>query len=152
GDISEISVWAILVVIWFKPSLGKLTDRLNFSHVIVSSLIICSVTLLIFTVVQDLLFLVILFIILNATLITAYTAENGETTRRASSLHRGTALGALGFYISLGRTTTSLVLGPIWEIADITGVFYFTSIGIFIVTILLFVITRQKNKESEFNK
>jgi sugar phosphate permease len=89
---------------------------------------------------------------LNATLITAYTAENGETTRRASSLHRGTALGALGFYISLGRTTTSLVLGPIWEIADITGVFYFTSIGIFIVTILLFVITRQKNKESEFNK
>ncbi len=149
GDISEFGLWSTLIIIWFKPRLGKLTDRIRFSYMITFTIILLCVTLVLFTIAQHYLVIVILFIILNGTIITAYIAENNEASRRAPFALRGTALGALGFYTSLGRTTSTVVLGPIWEFAGLIGVFYFTALNIVVVTLLLFLFTRRKSPNSE---
>ena len=151
GDISEFGLWATLVIIWFKPRLGKLTDRIRFSSMITFTILLLCVTVVIFTIVQNYWVIVILFIILNGTIITAYIAENNEASRRAPFALRGTALGALGFYTSLGRTTSTIVLGPIWEFAGLLGVFYFTALIIGVVTLLLFLFTKRNRSKIEIS-
>ncbi len=149
GDVSEIGMWTILIVIWFKPFLGRLIDKFNFIKVITTSLLIYCIFLLISTFVpnyslESFLVFVIIYIILNASLITAYMSESSETSKRASISSRGTAQGALGFYVSLGRSTSTIVLGPIWEFIGLFGVFYFTVICILSVTIILWFINKTK--------
>lgn len=144
GDIAAIGFWAALGLVWFKPLLGRLTDRFNFIFVISITIIISCIAIMSFTLTNDFFLLIILQIILNGSIITGYTAENGETTRRAPVASRGTALGALGFYVSFGRTTSTLVLGPIWKIIGLIEVFYFTGFGVIIITVLLFLKTRPK--------
>jgi MFS family permease len=148
GDVSEIGLWAILGSIWFKQYLGRLTDRFKFIYVITTTIMIYSLALLAFTFVQNYLLLVILSIIMNASLITAYMAENNEVSKRAPLASKGTALGALGFYVSLGRTSSTVVSGPIWELIGLAGVFYIIAFGVLVITLILFLFNRnqlQKN-------
>ena len=142
GDVSEIGLWAILVVVWFKPFLGRLTDRFNFIYIITMTIIIYSVALLAFAMVQNFFLLILLSIIMNASLITAYMAENNEVSKKAPNAVRGTALGALGFYVSLGRASSTVVSGSIWEIFGLTSVIPIISIGILILTLILFLVYR----------
>jgi NNP family putative nitrate transporter len=149
GDVSEIGMWTILAVVWFKPFLGRLTDKFNFTTVITTTLSIYCFFLLIFTFVpnyslESYLLCVVIYIILNASLITAYMAESSETSKRAPVILRGTAQGALGFYVSLGRSTSTIVLGPIWEVIGLLGVFYFTTIFILAVTVTLWFVNNAR--------
>jgi len=138
GDVAEIGFWALLLSVWFKPFLGSLTDKLRFINVITATLIVYSLTLLVFTVAQHILMLILLYIFLNVSMMTSYMAENNEVSSKASVISRGTALGALGFYVSLGRTTSTIISGPIWEILDLNSVFYVITISILIITIISF--------------
>lgn len=147
GDVAEIVFWSTLVIIWFKPYLGKITDNFDFSHTISVFLIISSLTMFAFIVVQSFWLLVLLFIFLNSSLITSYIAANGETARRASFTQRGTALGALGVYVSLGRTTSTVLLGPIWEYLGLLEVFLMAGLGVLVITILLFFLSKQRKSE-----
>ncbi|MFX0123273.1 MAG: MFS transporter [Candidatus Hodarchaeota archaeon] len=149
GDVAEIGFWAILLSVWFKPFLGRLTDRFRFIYVITITLMIYSLALLCFTAVQNSLLLILLYICMNASLMTAYMAENNEVSRRAPVIFRGTALGALGFYVSLGRTTSTIVSGPIWEILDLIAVFYVITLSIIVITLVLFFWYKIRDQESE---
>ncbi len=137
GDVSEISFWALLLIIWFKPRLGSLTDKYNFKLVISSTILIATFAIFLFGLVDNYWLLIILYVILNAALITGYTAENGETSRRSTTELRGTALGALGVYVSLGRASSTIILGPVWEMFGLLSVFGFTAVGVTFITILL---------------
>ncbi|MFX0084664.1 MAG: hypothetical protein ACFFAU_03240 [Candidatus Hodarchaeota archaeon] len=72
-------------------------------------------------------------------------AESSEPSKRASVIFRGTAQGALAFYVSLEKSTSIIVLGLIWEFIGLFGVFYFTVICILAGTFVLWFInnTRQ---------
>ncbi|MFX1285915.1 MAG: MFS transporter [Promethearchaeota archaeon] len=146
GDVSEIGLWATLVTLWFKPFLGKLTDRFHFIYVITSTVMIYSLALFAFTIINDYLLLIILFVIMNASLITAYMAENNEVARRAPFALRGTALGSLGFYVALGRTSSTVISGPIWEIFGLTGVFNIIILGVLVIILILFFMNRPKRE------
>ncbi|UCG01861.1 MAG: MFS transporter [Candidatus Heimdallarchaeota archaeon] len=149
GDVAEIGFWAIILSIWFKPFLGRLTDKFRFIYVITITLIIYSLALLVFTVVQDFLILILLYICLNVSMMTSYMAENNEVSRSAPIEFRGTALGALGFYVSLGRTTSTIVSGPIWEILDLNAVFYILTFSILVITMILFLLYKIKEQDFE---
>ncbi|MFX1538800.1 MAG: MFS transporter, partial [Promethearchaeota archaeon] len=149
GDVAEIGFWAIILSIWFKPFLGRLTDKVRFIYVITITLILYSLALLVFTIAQDFLVLVLLYICLNVSMMTSYMAENNEVSRRAPEISRGTALGALGFYVSLGRTTSTIVTGPIWEIFDLRTVFYVITFFIVLITLVLFIWNVIKGKDSK---
>lgn len=53
GDVSEIGMWTILIVAWFKPFLSRLTDKFNFITVITTTLSIYYIFLLISTFVPN---------------------------------------------------------------------------------------------------
>ncbi len=144
GEVSEIIFWSTLAIIWFKPSLGRITDKFDFIYTSSITLLLSCCIILIFPSVQDFWLLVVLYICLNSALITAYTATNGATSKRAPFKMRGTALGALGFYVSFGRTTSTMTLGPIWDAIGLVEVFYVTAIGMILVSVLLFLYTRSK--------
>jgi len=145
GSVAEIAFWATFIIVWFKPSLGNLTDRIKFSSIISISLIIISLCILSFSIITNFWFIIIFYVILNAAIITGYTAENGEAARRGPDYMRGAALGALGFYVSFGRTVSTISLGPIWDIYGLIFVFQVTGVLILAITIILFIIFRSKS-------
>ncbi|MFX0051699.1 MAG: MFS transporter [Candidatus Hermodarchaeota archaeon] len=149
GEVAEIVFWSTIAIIWFKPYLGQITDKFNFIPTISSFLIISSLTMLVFLIIQTYWLLVLVYIILNGSLITSYIAANGETARRASFEQRGTALGALGVYVSFGRTTSTIVLGPVWEVFGLFGVFLLTGFGVLIIAALLFFFMRYRTSKRQ---
>ncbi|MFX1538798.1 MAG: hypothetical protein ACFFDI_31810 [Promethearchaeota archaeon] len=60
-------------------------------------------------------------------------------SRRAPEISGGTALGVLGFYVSLRRTTSTIVTGSIWELFDLTTVFYVIILNAIAITLVLFI-------------
>ncbi len=148
GSVAEIAFWATLIIIWFKPSLGNLTDKLKFSSIITISLIIISLCVLSFIFIVDFWLIILLYVILNAAIITGYTAENGEVARRGPDHLRGATLGALGFYVSFGRTLSTVSLGPIWDNYGLISVFQVTGVLILVITFFLFLIYRSKDLEN----
>ncbi|MFX0151657.1 MAG: MFS transporter, partial [Candidatus Hodarchaeota archaeon] len=149
GEVAEIVFWSTIAIIWFKPYLGQITDKFNFIPTISPFLIISSLTMLVFLIIQNYWLLVLVYIILNGSLITSYIAANGETARRASFEQRGTALGALGVYVSFGRTTSTIVLGPVWEVFGLFGVFLLTGFGVLIIAALLFFFMRYRTSKRQ---
>ncbi|MFW9854712.1 MAG: MFS transporter [Candidatus Thorarchaeota archaeon] len=123
GDVGGIVFWATLAIVWFKPFLGRLSDNHQFTLVFSIPLFVISGIILLFTYFNEYIFLVILYILMNGALITAYSATNSEVTRRAPFEQRGIAMGVLGFWISLGRTVSTLLLGIIWAFFDLNSVF-----------------------------
>ncbi|MHA1969258.1 MAG: hypothetical protein ACW964_15840 [Candidatus Hodarchaeales archaeon] len=113
------------------------------------TLFISSVTVFLFICVNEFWMLVLLYLILNGALITAYIAANSETTKRAPFDLRGTALGALGVYVSLGRTCSTIILGLIWEIFGLAEVFLFTSLSMILLTLALFAWFRSNDGKSD---
>ncbi|MFX0065052.1 MAG: MFS transporter [Candidatus Hermodarchaeota archaeon] len=142
GNVAEIILWATIAIIWFKPFLGKMADKFDASYTITLTLVIFSLSIFAFLIIQDFLFLIIIYIIFNGSLITAITTVNGEVSRKAPLALQGMAMGAVGFYVSLGRATSTIVLGPIWEITGLENVFFFTAIGVFLVAIVMFFFLR----------
>ncbi len=149
ADVSAIWLWSLILIFWIKPYLGRLTDRFEFVSAITVTLMITCVTVLGYVFINDFILLIGAYILVNSSILTSYIAANGETARRAPIEHRGVALGVFGVYVSLGRTTSTLVLGPIWEIFNLTTVFVFTSVLIFCLIFLLRrVINRNHNGSS----
>ncbi|MHA2166213.1 MAG: MFS transporter [Candidatus Hodarchaeales archaeon] len=143
ADVSAIYFLATLLIFWTKPYLGKITDRLRFVPLIMASLLLTSVTLLGYLYLTDFILIVMLNILVNSGVMISYIAANSAVTRRAPSEQRGIALGVFGVYVSLGRTFSTIILGPIWETFGLTGVFIFAPISvIFAIFILWFIIRR----------
>jgi MFS family permease len=149
GTVSEILLWSTLILLWFKPLLGRSTDKLPFTLFMTTLLFISGITLVLTTTVNDVWLFVICYIVFSACIITCYTALNGETSRRAPAAHRGVSLGVLGFYISLGRTISTVSLGPIWEIS-LEAVFYAAGFSVILISVFLFII--YYNKSNKTNK
>ena len=81
---------------------------------------------------------ILAFIIVMAGIFTSYQELSGATSKIASVKQRGVAMGVLGFYISLGRGISTLLLGLIWEIFSLQDVFLFSAIGIIFLAVILF--------------
>ena len=94
--------------------------------------------------------MIALQIVANASIMVAYFTANGETTRRAPIEYRGLSLGVFGVYVSMGRTTSTIVLGPIWEMYDLVGVFIFAPSLIIVLIILIRVIIRRSLQRSNY--
>lgn len=71
GTVSEVSFYATLVLLWFKPHLGKLIDRVSYSSVLAVLLIASGSFLLLANIVTDLGLIIILYTILFGCVITA---------------------------------------------------------------------------------
>ncbi|MFX1250689.1 MAG: MFS transporter [Promethearchaeota archaeon] len=147
GTVSEILFWATLVLLWFKPRLGKITDRFSFGPIMTVLLFFSSSLLLALTLVTELWLFIIIYIFLFGSVITGFTAVNGETARRSPDIYRGTAMGALGVWLSTGRAVSTIVLGPVWDIFSLEAVFLATAFGVILITPFLYLAFRFKKRK-----
>ena len=143
ADVSAISLWTLLLIFWSKPYLGKITDKIDFLTAITISLTITCLSVVGYIFVEEFILLVGLQMVANASIMIGYFTANGETTRRAPIEYRGISLGVFGVYVSMGRTTSTIVLGPIWENFDLAGVFIFAPICVIAAIIILRVIIKR---------
>lgn len=125
------------VLIFFKPYMGSIIDRLGYKKPVIVTLLVASIALTLIVYVDLLPVIIILYIIYSASTLTAYLGMNTGATRASKPVHRGIALGALGFYVSAGRSMSTLILSPIWEKFDVNVVFISTAIAIIAATIIL---------------
>ncbi|MHA1978479.1 MAG: MFS transporter [Candidatus Hodarchaeales archaeon] len=149
ADVSSIWFWSLILIFWIKPYLGRLTDEFEFISVITVSMMVTCVGVLAYVFTDDYYLLIGLYIIVNSSIIVSYFAANGETARRAPIESRGMALGVFGVYVSLGRTTSTVFLGPIWEFFNLATVFVFSSVLIFSTIFLLRRVINQSQKKKE---
>lgn len=151
ADVSAITLWTLIFVFWLKPYLGKLTDRIDFTTIVTVSVTISCLALIAYIFITDFVLLIGVYWIANVSTMLSYFAANGETTRRAPIEYRGIALGVFGVYISVGRTTSTIILGPVWESFTLIGVFVFTPILILSLTLLLYLVIKRNSKLSKSN-
>ncbi|MHA1991957.1 MAG: MFS transporter [Candidatus Hodarchaeales archaeon] len=151
GTVGEIIFWGTFILLWLKPYLGNLSDRFGYQRPVLVSLLVISLfffplAILGNTVFNDnlylLIILILIYFVITAFIFVAYPAVNGATAHTASTAQRGIALGALGVYTSVGRTSSTVLLGPIWESFGLISVFIFTAFFIIGIVILLWIWTR----------
>ena len=138
GQVGEIIFWGTLLLLWFKPSLGKVSDKLGYRIPVTIILFFISFAFISIIYMYNIVLFIIAFIIVMAGIFTSYQALSGATSKIASVKQRGVAMGVLGFYISLGRGISTLLLGLIWEIFSLQDVFLFSAIGIIFLAVILF--------------
>lgn len=150
SDVGIIILLGTVLLILFKPFLGKLSDKFGFERPILFFLAVSCITIVSMTLTNDFILLILLNAIVTGSLLTSYTAVNGAASKFSSNLDKGLALGVLGFYVSLGRAMSTLFIGPLWEQYSLTT--SLTAISMFIIFILILYWLLIYKRESISNK
>ncbi|MHA1866982.1 MAG: MFS transporter [Candidatus Heimdallarchaeaceae archaeon] len=140
------------VLIFFKPLFGRVIDKFGFKLPITITLSICAVTIWSLVIVNSLFVIVMIYLIYSAATLTSYIATNSETTRRAKIAQRGLAVGALGFYLSAGRSLSTLVLSPVWRNLGIIPLFKIAACVVAIFIVVLSILTWVVNPKKKLQK
>ncbi len=138
------------VLIFFKPFLGRIIDKLGYKGPLFFTILISSSMMILMVFANSLSLLIVFYMIYSACSLTSFIGVNTGTTKMSKNVQRGMALGALGFYVSLSRSISTLSLTPVWERFGINAVFITTAIIIisFVLIIYLayyFIGKRNKN-------
>ena len=140
------------VLIFFKPLLGKIIDKIGYRMPMFFTILISSSMLVLMTFIDNFAWLVVVYIIYSGSSLTSYIGVNTGTTVESKIAERGMALGALGFYVSFSRSITTFSLTPIWDNFGINWVFISTAIIVsslvVLIYVLYYIIGNRKNKKS----
>lgn len=121
--VAELALYSTIVLFFFKPYLGGMSDRFGYRVTVTGALLLTSTSFFVMVITNDLIILWVSHVFAQAGLMTSYLAVNGGTSRVVPSNERGLALGVLGVHVSLGRSLSSLMLSPLWELFDLDAVF-----------------------------
>jgi len=140
-------------LIFFKPYLGKIVDKIGYRVPIFVTLVFSSIMLILMVVVNSLPWLIVIYILYSASSLTSYIGVNTGTTIESRIAERGIALGALGFYVSFARSVSTLGLTPVWENFGINAVFITTACIVIVAVITIYLVymnNGKKKKEKDF--
>ncbi|MFV2015787.1 MAG: MFS transporter, partial [Candidatus Heimdallarchaeota archaeon] len=163
--VAQVILGSTLLQIFFKPYFGKIFDKFGFRGPVVVSMIITSLMIYLLTITNTFWQLLAVYTILMSSILIGYISSAGATSNAALPAQRGLAMGVLGVYISMGRTSSSIILSPILEFLEIRSnsrseglidLFTITAIIIVVITLLLTLYSQglnskiKKIKRSEF--
>lgn len=139
GEVGKIIFCGTLCLLWFKPLLGKISDR--FSYNALNSLILSVISIAYIFIVQvtSISLLILVYITVISGIYTAYQALAGNISKLTPSSERGVTMGALGFFLSLGRGISILLVGSIWKFVEIEMIFEFFAALIFLLLLINWV-------------
>jgi MFS family permease len=127
-------------LIFFKPYLGKIVDKISYKIPIFVTLLFSSTMLILMVFINSLPGLIVVYILYSASSLTSYIGVNTGTTIESRISERGIALGALGFYVSFARSVSTLGMTPVWENFGINAVFITTACIVAIAVIIIYAI------------
>ena len=120
--VAYVLLVSTVVVFVFKPILGSISDKFGLRAPTTIGLIVNGFTLVLISFETNLNSIIVLYSVLLAASVTTYVAVNGATAKYSKSKERGLAMGTLGVYVSIGRTSSSIILAITWFIlTSVTG-------------------------------
>ena len=146
GTLGEIIFGATFALLWFKPYLGGLADKFGYRNPILLSLTCLALIYCITPFVKNLLLLIVIYFLTEIFIFIGYPAVNSATASTSPIKQRGLALGTLGVYTSLGRTSSTIFMSSIWESFNINLTFIFAGMFILAVVFILFFFTQKTQK------
>ncbi|MFW9851411.1 MAG: MFS transporter [Candidatus Thorarchaeota archaeon] len=139
------------VLLFFKPYMGRLVDKIGYKIPIFFTLLFSSTMLILMVFIDALPWLIIVYMLYSASSLTSYLGANTGTTRESKIAERGMALGALGFYVSCSRSISTVSMLPIWNKFGVDWVFITTSIivvvGLALIYLVYYLIRNKKNNK-----
>ena len=146
--VAQIAWISAGVLLFFKPYMGKIVDKIGYKGPIYFTLLFSSAMLVFMVIVDSLPGLIIIYMFYAASSLTSYLGVNTGTTRVSKTTQRGMALGALGFYVSFSRSISTLSLTPVWNNFGIDAVFIATAIIVATAVIIIYVIFKFLDKKN----
>ena len=138
------------VLLFFKPYMGRLVDKIGYKIPIFVTLLFSSTMLVLMVFINALPWLIIVYMLYSASSLTSYLGANTGTTRVSKLAERGMALGALGFYVSCARSISTVSMLPVWNNLGIDWVFIITAIivviGVAVIYFVYYLIGNKNNK------
>ncbi len=148
GVVAQI-VWITAAsLLFFKPYFGGLIDKFGVKKPLSISLILSASAVFLLITVDSLLFLILIYMLYSATILTCYLGVNTGTTLASSQKDRGMALGTLGFYVSLGRSVSTISLSPLWGPLGLEMLFVLTALFVILTSVLLLFLSRNVTIDS----
>ncbi len=147
GTIGGIIFGATFFLLWLKPYLGSVSDRFGYRMPVLISLLSLSFLFMIAPMIDNLVLFIVFYFIVYSLVFISFPAVNSGTANTSPAKQRGLALGTLGVYTSLGRSTSTLVMSPIWERFDITNTFIIAGIIILLLGIILYFVTKPNTQK-----
>lgn len=152
GTLGAIIFLGTFLLLWLKPYLGSVSDRYGYRSPLLFGFTSIAVAFLITPLLKGLIVLVILYIFVYIFIFIGYPSVNSATASTAPAKQRGLALGALGVYTSLGRTTSTIIMSPIWNIIKINDTFVIAGLLLLTLVFILYFTTKQPNEVLEAKK
>ncbi|MCY3413697.1 MAG: MFS transporter [Candidatus Heimdallarchaeota archaeon] len=156
--VADLFFYSTLILIFFKPLIGKIFDRFGFKWPIILGMGLTSGLIYLMPLVTSFAQLLLVYTVYTAALFTCFIATSGGTSNSASAKDRGLAMGVLGIYISTGRMMSSVVLAPVLEYFEYTNgsrelglrsLFEFGSYLILGLVLLTFIILNQFERKQQ---
>lgn len=116
SDVVGIISLGTLILFVFKPILGSIIDKFGFRIPVLVTLVFNGFLLFIITQLTTYWMVAVVYSFYMAGVTLCYLGANSATSNTAASSDRGKAMGVLGVWVSIGRTSSSIILGIIWEI------------------------------------
>jgi MFS family permease len=140
------------VLLFFKPYMGRLVDKIGYKIPIFFTLLFSSTMLILMVLIDALPWLIVVYMLYSASSLTSYLGANTGTTRVSKIAERGMALGALGVYVSFARSVSTVSMLPVWNNCGVDWVFISTSIivvvGVAVIYFVYYLIGNKKNKNN----
>ena len=146
GTIGEIIFYSTFFLLWLKPYLGGVSDKLGYRLPVLGALVIIASLYIIAPLLKTLVLLVLLYFIVLSLLFIGYPAVNSAAASTSPIKQRGLALGTLGVFTSLGRSSSTIVMSPVWEVFDIYDTFMVAGLVILLLALILYFISRKGSK------
>ncbi|MHA2276732.1 MAG: MFS transporter [Candidatus Kariarchaeaceae archaeon] len=140
GDVGRIIFIGTLCLLWFKPSLGKLSDRVGYRALKSRILCVISIVFIFIIHINNIFLLIFAYITVILLIYTSYQALAGDLSKLVTSSERGVTMGVLGFYMSLGRGISTLLVGLIWKFVRIEIIFLFFAAFILVLSLIGWII------------
>ncbi|MHA2251078.1 MAG: MFS transporter [Candidatus Kariarchaeaceae archaeon] len=142
GDVGKIIFIGTLCLLWFKPLLGKQSDRFGYRALKSRILFLNSIVFIFIIHLNSIFLLIMAYIAVISGIYTSYQAFAGDVSKLTPPSERGVAMGALGFFMSLGRGISTLLVGAIWKFLGIEMIFLLFAVWIFLLSLISWVTDR----------
>ncbi|MHA2097747.1 MAG: MFS transporter [Candidatus Kariarchaeaceae archaeon] len=140
GSVGIIIFSGTFCLLWFKPSLGKLCDKVGYRALKSRILFIISSIFVFIIYINNVYLLILAYSVVILAIYTSYQALAADLSKLSNSSERGVAMGVLGFYMSLGRGISTLLVGAIWKFVGIERIFLFFAAFILTSTLISWII------------
>ncbi len=143
SDVSLMYFVSIFLLIGLKKRFGVISDRFGLERPVIFALIINGLLIYMITLNGNFAYLILIYSLVLSGLLISYPAVNSHASKFSTPEMRGSAIGSLGVFVSIGRGLGAIVMGVFLNFLPLTPSFQFFGISIILLTFILLIIFKK---------